>query len=127
MTVAVQRVRLNAYRQDEPGCVGRNLAESKVGVLDRGPGVLTDREKVALDPGIQSCVRALVRRHAQMLVGQDLEPADRARARTGTSPAADTRLGSSNTAEVARRMARLHLREPVVLVVVLQKAELPST
>ncbi len=29
-------------------------------------------------------------------------PAAEARARTGTSPAADTRLGSSNTAEVAR-------------------------
>ena len=29
-------------------------------------------------------------------------PADWARARTGTSPAADTRFGSSNTAEVAR-------------------------
>ena len=29
-------------------------------------------------------------------------PADRASARTGTSPADDTRFGSSNTAEVAR-------------------------
>jgi hypothetical protein len=29
-------------------------------------------------------------------------PADRASARSGTSPADDTRLGSSNTAEVAR-------------------------
>jgi hypothetical protein len=43
-------------------------------------------------------------------------PAGRARARTGTSPADDTRFGSSNTADVARgRVAELHQELPFVL------------
>ena len=37
-----------------------------------------------------------------MLIGQLWSPAASASASTGTSPADDTRFGSSNTAEVAR-------------------------
>ncbi len=48
----------------------------------------------------------------QVLWASSWSPADRASARTGTSPADDTRFGSSNTAEVAPgRVAKLHLRD----------------
>ena len=57
-------------------------------------------ERGDLQPG----VRALVRRHRQILVGQPAKPAPAASATTGTNPAADSRFGSSNTAGPTRRM-----------------------
>ena len=47
-----------------------------------------------------------------MLLAPELaRPADSANASTGTSPAADTRFGSSNTADVARACERVALDE----------------
>jgi len=50
----------------------------------------------------QPSVRTLVCGHPQVPVGQLVEPGRTGQSQTGTSPAADTRFGSSNTAEVAR-------------------------
>src|SRR3954447_25359932 len=57
-------------------------------------------------------------------------PAERANASTGTSPAHDTRLGSSKTAEVARELWQSCIYEmPFVMVEdrSLEKTDFPST
>jgi hypothetical protein len=53
---------------------------------------------------LQPSVRALVRGHAQVLISQVAQPRPIGQRRTGTSPADDTRFGSSNTAEVRTRV-----------------------
>jgi hypothetical protein len=60
---------------------------------------------------LRTGIRALVGRHTQMHLRQLRQPADRANASTGTSPTADTRFGSSNTADTADDMSDSCLRE----------------
>ncbi len=81
--------------------------------MESAPATIPATREVTFDPALAPLSVGTVR----CCWASSWSPADRASARTGTSPADDTRFGSSNTADVARGVWQSCIYEmPFVLV-----------